>query len=259
MHKAHYKLLRLTGQRYILNLVFIQIFMRLIFSALLVIFVVTPITGNANSTCPERITNRHECSLYLESLVIKSNQNTFVRKGNVLQVKLLKGNIVNFKDILGDNNQHNDEDVTRYALVKYFSEINYALIAVSLWEGGTSYLLNMNTGAKFLIGAEDAALSPDKLRIVVWSMDISANYYANFLAIYLISPKRLVREYIVEPNDWRPTDVWWQNSKSLRFTKNYWIENAIHQDKEQSIHFKVDSMNPTGRWKLNQSTSNIKH
>jgi len=224
--------------------------MRLVGIAFCILAAVAPVASHARATCPERTRNYHECSLYLESLVIQSHPNRFVRNGNSLKVKLQNGKTARFTDTPSDKDGQNSDDVVAYAVVKYFSDIHYALIAVAFWEGGTYYLLNMTTGEKIEIGGE-AVLSPDKRRIAVWLMDIEAGYSPNVLAIYRISSRGPVSEFLAKPNDWGPADVSWRNSQAVEFTKNYWGETGI-QIKKQTLRFQGNNIKAGGKWQVEQ-------
>ena len=216
--------------------------MRLVSIAFCILALVAPIAGYARTDCPKRIKNYHECSRYLESLVVQSHPNRFLRKSSSLQVKLLDGKVEHFDD------KSNSDDVTAYAAVRYFSDINYALIAVAFWEGGTYYLLNMTTGTKTEIGG-DAVLSPDKRRIAVWMNDIEAEYSPNVLAIYRISSGGLVAEFMENPKDWGPGNVSWSDNRAVRFTKNYWGANGV-QTKRQTLRFRGGNIMASGKWQI---------
>jgi hypothetical protein len=221
--------------------------MRLVGIALFIMALAAPIVSQARSACPERIKNYHECSLYLESLVIQSHPNLFVRAGSSIKIKLRHGNFVRFDDTLSEDDQNTD-DVIHYAVVKYFSDIRYALVAAAFWEGGTYYLLNMTTGAKTEISG-DAVLSPDKRRLAVWYIDMHVGYSPNVLAVYRISARGPVREFMAQPNDWGPTAVSWQSSRAVTFTKNYWGENGL-QGKEQVLRFRGANIKEGGAWQV---------
>lgn len=222
--------------------------MRLVGIVFCIMVVAAPIASQARTACPERIRNYHECSLYLESLVIQSHPNRFARNGSSLQVRLRNAKVVRFDDTPSDKDGQNSDDVIAYAVVKYFSDIHYALIAVAFWEGGTYYLLNMTTGTKIEIGG-DAALSPDKRRIAVWLMDIDAGYSPNILAIYRISSRGPISEFLERPNDWGPADVSWRSSQAVEFTKNYWSETGI-QTKKQTLRFRGNNIKAGGKWQV---------
>jgi hypothetical protein len=221
--------------------------MRLIGILICILALAASFSSQARSACPEHINNYHECSLYLESLVIKSHPGRFVRTGSSLKVKLLNGKVARFDDTVSEDDQNTD-DIIHYAVVKYFSDIRYALLAAAFWEGGTHYLLNMTTGAKIEISG-DAVLSPDKRRLAVWYIDMHVGYSPNVLAVYRISAKGPVREFTAQPNDWGPTAVSWQSSRAVAFTKKYWGESGL-QGKEQVLRFRGKNIKEGGAWQI---------
>ena len=205
-----------------------------------------PLVGRADF-CPPNIEESGGCPEYLEAALIRQYPKLFVRQGGVLNVYLLNGRVQHFKDTPLNEKEDNIEKFVSYSLQEVFPEIGYALINVSVWEGGTYYLLNLKTGVQTDVGGE-AVISPDKRRLAVWNVDIEAEYTANVLAVYRVTASDLVEEFRVSPDDWGADDVVWQGNGVIRFTRNYWGESDI--EKREQILRLVDTGKSQPAWRL---------
>lgn len=222
--------------------------MRAVLATLGFLATVQPWVCYAEPICPTHTQNYHECALYRESAILQAHPRLFVRKDGSLTVRLLNGKALHFQDVPADSEGQNADDVVGYAVVKYFSDIKYALISLAYWEGNSYCLLNVANGAKTPVGG-DAILSPDKRRIAVWNMDIEAGYSPNILGVYRISNKEPIQEFLVKPNDWGAEAVAWKNSKTLEFSKTYWSNDGF-QTQTHSLRFNGKNLNLGGTWQI---------
>lgn len=96
---------------------------------------------HAEAMCPAHIHNYHDCSAYQESAILQAHPQLFLRKNNLLTIRLLNGKSIHFKDVPADSEGKNADDVVLYSVQRYFPEINYALISLAYREGSSAYLL----------------------------------------------------------------------------------------------------------------------
>lgn len=193
--------------------------------------------------CPKDIGNFYECTKYLERQIIKDFPSLISRKGNTLEVKMSDDHKETFKD-------DGDADArTKYSFVKYFPTIQYGLLHTLFYEGHTYDLIDMKTGKRTNVGGY-AVLSPDKRRIAVSNVDISAGFSPNILTIYFVTTKGLIKEFEIDAEAmWGPDNLKWKDNKTISFNKVGWKEGEPVIIKEpHTLHFTGQDIGKTGKW-----------
>ncbi|ACT49006.1 hypothetical protein [Methylotenera mobilis] len=226
----------------------IRLLIRIGLTVLLLLVAALSLLSHAEAMCPTHIHNYHDCSAYHEPAILQTYPQLFLRKDNLLTVRLLNGKSVHFKDVPADSEGKNADDVVLYSVQKYFPEINYALISLAYGEGHSAYLLNLTNGLKTLVTG-DAILSPDKRRLVVWNMEIEADYSPNILSVYRITNKGLILEFLIEPNDWGTKTATWRNNKTIEFSKTSLMYGG-YQTQTHVLRFTGKSLNLGGSWQI---------
>lgn len=122
------------------------------------------------------------------------------------------------KELHFENKLSEGPSWVRYRFVQYWSEIDYAMIEESHYEGKAYLLVNRGNGNLYKIPGP-VLLSPDAQRVVSFSCDLEAGYNPNALEIWKIDRAKLVMEWSAKsPLKWGPMDVRWENGTTLTFS-----------------------------------------
>jgi hypothetical protein len=160
--------------------------------------------------CPGEVQGSVHCDLKIEAGIALRYPGRIQRDGRMLTVTLESGKSVQLFDDDAKNK------AATHALVEYFPEVGYAVIAFYLDTGKTYGVLNMQTGEiTHVVGK--VLMSPDKRRFAAYMADIDAGDIENVLAVYLITPEALIAEYQIHPNDWGVDDLKWESEKAILY------------------------------------------
>lgn len=192
--------------------------------------------------CPKEIHNVYECKQYLEGGILKKYPNLVSRKAHQLKIKLSNGQT----KIITDIRDENDGDKTRiFSFINYFPSIQYGLLHVQFYEGGSYNLIDMRTGVQTEV-LGDAVLSPDNRRLAISYADVMAGYSSNVLAVYLVLPRGLVLEFRELAQEWGPVDLKWRDNRTIFFDKLICCDN-LH-DEKFSLRFLGKDISKKGKW-----------
>lgn len=192
--------------------------------------------------CPREIKNLYECNRYLEGQIAKQYPGIISREGADLKVRIANGK----REILSDvGDEEHIENVRYFTFLKYFPEIQYGLLYIQFYEGGTFDLIDMKTGKRTNVGG-DAVLSPDKRRLGVFYSDVIATFSPNVLAVYFVSSKGVFEEFREEPPRWGADDLEWVDSETISFNKLDYGDD-VHKEKH-SLSFVDLDIAKLGKW-----------
>lgn len=192
--------------------------------------------------CPKEIHNVYECQQYLEGGILKKYSSLVSRKAHQLKIKLSNGRT----KIITDIRDENDADKTRaFSFIKYFPSIQYGLLHVQYYEGSSYNLIDMRTGTQTEV-LGDAVLSPDNRRLAISYADVVAGFSSNVLAVYLVLPRGLVREFRELPQEWGPVDLKWSDNRTIVFDKLVCCDN-LH-DEKLTLRFLGKDISKKGKW-----------
>ena len=192
--------------------------------------------------CPKEIHNVYECKQYLEGGIIKKYPGLVSRKAHQLKIKLSNGRTKIITDVIDEN----DGDKTRaFSFIKYFPSIQYGLLHVQFYEGGSYDLIDMRTGTQTEVLGE-AVLSPDNRRLAIYYADVVAGYSPNVLAVYLVLPRGLVREFEELPQEWGPVDLKWSDNRTIVFDKLVCCDKR--HDERFTLRFLGKDISKKGEW-----------
>lgn len=145
---------------------------------------------------------------------LKHCHDKITRKGDTLSVTLNNGSIkyyINNSSIESDN-------FTEYHLVHTFSDINYYLLRVNLYEAFTYLMINANNGKEtYMCGIP--SLNPNKTKLVTGCFDLEAGFVFNGLQMFSITKDSLQQNWSRELTTWGANNVAWINNNHFMAEK----------------------------------------
>lgn len=186
------------------------------FIILIIGFIVgcTPKNIDLDSLCKD-IHNSYECAQKIEKYQLTQYDDLVKRVNNKLILKTDKKSNIIFEDIAEEANG------VWFSFRDYIEEINSYIVHIHYYEGEAYYLINKHSGDKVQIPGL-VIVSPSKLRIVSYSMDIEAGYSTNGFVIYKLTDSSFIEEFETELIDWGPSKAKWINDKQIEFEKSAW-------------------------------------
>lgn len=159
-----------------------------------------------------------QCMSVLEQSTLASYAKNIVKTGDVLELHHQNGTTTRFT---GNSDGESYESYRSYRALAVLKTAQLAVILVGRWEGRQVLLVSLNDGTTYDVDGMPL-VSPDQER--VHSMDIDANYDANFIAIYRVVDARLEKEFALSGDDqdseqWGPEDVKWLSSTKIEFSR----------------------------------------
>lgn len=162
-----------------------------------------------------------QCAVEQKELAeLKKYSDLITRSGPSLRFKIQNGNAVELVDV------HNNSDKDRiHTFVRRLKGIDFALVDVAYWEGGTNLLIDLRSGKIEDIKGEPI-VSPNREKIVSSVFGGISGYLQTTINIYRITPGGLVMEWSYQPI-WEPSELRWINDSKIALTKNYLDENLL--------------------------------
>ena len=161
--------------------------------------------------------------------------------------------------MVGNPDGEGYEEYRSYNVLGVLEPGRFVVINVGRYVGRQVRLVSLDDGAVHEINGIPL-VSPDKKRILVYSMDIDANYDSNFLAIFRELGSRLEREFLLSgdndvANQWGPEGVRWLSSSKIFFRRathssnggyaSEPLELVLHGVKWSTIQQSNSSLPPT--------------
>lgn len=157
----------------------------------------------------------------------------------ITQLPLKNGEKLEFKNNYCEGEQHS---IT--SLVSHEKDLGFYVVKTKMYEGGESFLIDENDGAKNKIYGGRVVFSPDKTKFFVSSYDVYADAYS--IAIYSISKRKPLLKFKKDSSfmdtgiKWDPNEVKWlsdttvaytidssktsRTSKKIKFNRNKWVD-----------------------------------
>lgn len=132
-----------------------------------------------------------------------------------------------------------------YEVKKNYSDINYWLVYVGLYEGDAMFLLNKQTGKVQWVYSEPI-FSPNKKYFMTYSADLEAGYNSNGIQLFKIEGANIVELWTKDLDAWEPAEIKWQNDSIIAIKQTYldWDNpNDLYIDKYKTM--KVINMHNT--------------
>lgn len=161
-----------------------------------------------------------DCLGFLERVVLADYQKFIVKNGHTLMVRPTHGKPIVF---VGNPDGEGYEDYRSYHILGVLNPGRFAVILVGRYEGREVQLVSLDDGAIHEINGMPQ-VSPDGKRILVYSMDIDANYDANFIAIFRVVGSRLEKEFLLDGDNhesgiWGPIYAKWFSPSRVQFLR----------------------------------------
>ncbi len=143
------------------------------------------------------------CVVMLESALLSSHKDAIKKVGNVIEVHAKNGKVVRFEgNPIGDNY----DDFSAYNAVTLLEPGQFVVIIQWRYEGRDVHFVSLLDGTSYKVDGMPI-VSPDGNHILVHSMDIDANYDANFIALYRIERSELKREFVISGDEGGERDL----------------------------------------------------
>jgi hypothetical protein len=124
-----------------------------------------------------------------------------------------------------------------YEVKKDYTEINYWLVYVGLYEGDAMFLLNKQSGKVTWIYSEPI-LSPNKKYFITHSADLEAGYNSNGIQLFKIAGVDIVELWTKDIDAWEPSEIKWENDSIIAIKQTYldWENpNELYIDKYKTM------------------------
>jgi len=169
------------------------------------------------------LNNSYKCAQVIEQHALGKGHQGVRRRAAELLIPLVRGDTLSLHDSLSDNPRG-----VWYAYREYMPSINYHLIALQYYEGGTYLLVNGRTG-KTTFSNGLPVVSPDARRLAAGNVDLEAEFSPTTLQIWRVELDSLALEFEynfltkaqVADSTWGPGQVVWLSPNEIRLTKEY--------------------------------------
>ena len=199
---------------------------------------VSHISAAQEKRCKSQNTTPVQCKVEKKELAeLRKYPDLVTRSGPILRFKTQNGNLVELVDV------HNNSDRDRiYTFVGRLNGIDFALIDVTYWEGGTNLLVDLRSGKTEDIKGEPI-VSPNREKIVSSVFGGISGYFKTTINVYRITPGGLVMEWSHQPA-WEPSELRWINDSKIALTKNFFDQTLLlkHQREDMAYVKKTGSI-----------------
>lgn len=199
--------------------------------------------------CGEKISEEDERDRLVEASMQSQFPGKIKRNGGKLIVRAASGKEHVFQD-------NRDEDIGDNYVTHLASSrlpgLDWLIVTSGYYEGGGQNLISLSSGALFHFdGTWDPILSPDSKRVLLYSQDMVAGYYSNYIAIYKIDQNMMQLEVEFngdgnesEKDTWGPESARWLDNETLSYDEVRYVVNG--NGKMQATHIKLNLIN--GKW-----------
>lgn len=199
---------------------------------------VSHVSAAQDERCKSHNTTPVQCAVEKKELAeLRKYPGLITRSGPILRFKIQNGNPVELVDV------HNNSDRDRiYTFAGRLNGIDFALIDVTYWEGGTNLLVDLRSGKIEDIKGEPI-VSPNREKVVSSVFGGISGYFQTTINIYRITPGGLVMEWSHQPV-WEPSELRWINDSKIALTKNYFDQSLLlkHQHSDMAYVKKTGSI-----------------
>ncbi len=169
---------------------------------------------------PDFVDNEAETD---EKTVLRKFSKKIARKGKTLRLNCTGDRKIEFT-----NDDSGGESRVMYYCIDYIQPEGLFLIHAQLYEGSEHFLVSEATGKTFNLG-DRPIFSPQRSRIAVAGLDITAAYDFNGLRIFRVEKDGLQLEFELEPEGWGPENFKWESETAATFAKLCMNEKAEFQ------------------------------
>ena len=148
-----------------------------------------------------------------EKTVLRRFKGKVGRKGKTLRLNCAGERKVEFTS---DNS--GGESHVMYYCIDYIQPEGLFLIYAQLYEGSEHFFVSEATGKIFNLG-DRPIFSPQRSRVAVAGLDITAAYDFNGLRIFRVEKGGLQLEFELEPENWGPENFKWESETAASFAK----------------------------------------
>ncbi len=166
---------------------------------------------------PDFVDNEAETD---EKTVLRRFSAKIVRKGKTLRLNCAGDRKIEFT-----SDDSGGESHVMYYCIDYIQPEGLFLIYAQLYEGSEHFFVSEATGKTFNLG-DRPIFSPQRSRVAVAGLDITAAYDFNGLRIFRVEKGGLQLEFELEPENWGPENFKWESETAATFARVSMSENA---------------------------------
>ncbi len=181
---------------------------------------------------PDFIDNEAETD---EKTVLRRFSAKVVRKGKTLRLNCAGDRKVEFT-----SDDSGGESHVMYYCIDYIQPEGLFLIYAQLYEGSEHFFVSEATGKTVNLG-DRPIFSPQRSRVAVAGLDITAAYDFNGLRIFKIEKDGLQLEFELEPENWGPENFKWESETAASFAKVSMNEKAEFKSTPARLELAAES------------------
>jgi len=172
-----------------------------------------------------------------EKTVLRRFSAKVVRKGKTLRLNCAGDRKVEFT-----SDDSGGESHVMYYCIDYVQPEGLFLIYAQLYEGSEHFFVSEATGKTFNLG-DRPIFSPQRSRVAVAGLDITAAYDFNGLRIFKVEKDGLQLEFELEPENWGPENFKWESETAASFAKVSMNEKTEFESVPARLELPAESKN----------------
>ncbi len=191
---------------------------------------------------PDFVDNEAETD---EKTVLRRFPAKVSRKGKTLRL-----NCAGDRKVELTSDDSGGESHVMYYCIDYVQPEGLFLIYAQLYEGSDQFFVSEATGKTFNLG-DRPIFSPQRSRVAVAGLDITAAYDFNGLRIFKVEKDGLQLEFELEPENWGPENFKWESETAATFAKVTMNEKAEFKGIPARLELSAESK----KWQLTETAA----